>query len=381
MVEVKDKALCCGCTSCASICPHDAIRMKPDAMGFKYPVVDVEKCTDCGLCEIVCDFVAPKSCEVELPVHYAVRHKDEAHLMTSRSGGAFIALSDAVLAVGGVVYGASFNEDFTVSHKRAENSDERDLFKGSKYVQSDLGDIFRQVRDDLIHGRQVLFSGTSCQVAGLRSFLKGRFEDLLYCVDVVCHGVPSPAVWKSYLEYMSSTEKASLKRVEFRDKLHFGWSDHKESFIFSDGTIKYGDVFRHLFYKHLILRPSCGECLYTVTAGSSDVTIADFWGIEQVDPDFNADNKGCSLVFCRTPRGNELFARSSDSLFVRDVHIDMDFLKRFNPPAVGSVELSEESSDFAEVFEKRGFRVAIRRWGNKGFRYRIRSILRRIIKV
>lgn len=196
MIQITNKADCCGCTACASICAQHAISMEPDVMGFLYPKVDTDKCTECGLCEKVCAFNPnyDKSLNLLEPQIYAARHKDMHEIETSRSGAAFIAISDYVLEQGGVVYGAGYAEHFRVVHKRATNKEERNEFKGSKYVQSDLRDIFPQVKADLKQGLIVLFSGTPCQTAGLASYIGKRLREKLILVDIVCHGVPAPYI-------------------------------------------------------------------------------------------------------------------------------------------------------------------------------------------
>ena len=173
MIDINDKHNCCGCTACESICPHQAITMKPDVLGFKYPEVDKDKCTDCGLCEKVCAFNDnyDKSLNLPQPQAFAARHKDMSEIMKSRSGAMFAAISDFVLDKDGVVYGAGYEGHFVVTHKRAASKEERDEFRGSKYVQSDLSGVFKQVKDDLKNGLTVMFSGTPCQTSGLNSFV------------------------------------------------------------------------------------------------------------------------------------------------------------------------------------------------------------------
>lgn len=234
MIQITDKAKCCGCTACASICVHDAITMQPDALGFLYPVVDKDKCIDCGLCENVCAFNEhyDKSLNLQQPLAYAARHKDMHEVETSCSGAAFIAISDWILKQGGVVYGAGYADHFRVVHKRATNQEERNEFKGSKYVQSDLNSIFRQVKQDLREGLIVLFSGTPCQTAGLAAYIGKRLRDKLYLVDIVCHGVPSPYLWRDYLAYLENKHGARICLVNFRDKQKHGWKAHCETFKF-----------------------------------------------------------------------------------------------------------------------------------------------------
>ena len=234
MIRITDKAKCCGCTACASICPHDAISMQPDALGFLYPVVDETKCTDCGLCEKVCAFHEnyDKSQNLPEPLVYAARHKDMHEVETSRSGAAFIALSDWILKQGGVVYGAGYADHFRVVHKRATSKEERNEFKGSKYVQSDLNTVFRQVKKDLKDGLTVLFSGTPCQTSGLASYVGKRLRENLYLVDIVCHGVPGPYLWRDYLAYLEKKQGSRICWVNFRDKQEYGWAAHCETFKF-----------------------------------------------------------------------------------------------------------------------------------------------------
>lgn len=240
MIKITDPKECCGCTACASICAHDAITMKPDALGFLYPEVDEHKCVDCGLCENVCAFndSYDQSLNLDQPDSYAARHKNINEVETSRSGAAFIAISDWILSHGGVIYGAGFEEHFRVVHKRATTKKERDEFKGSKYVQSDLTGVFRQVKQDLRNGHVVLFSGTPCQTAGLNSYIGKKLRANLYLVDIVCHGVPGPFIWRDYIDYLEKKQGDSIVWVNFRDKQKYGWAAHKESYKFKRGGVK-----------------------------------------------------------------------------------------------------------------------------------------------
>lgn len=240
MINIVDKADCCGCTACASICVHDAITMQTDTLGFLYPVVNKEKCVDCGLCEKVCAFNDHYDTSQNLlkPNAYAARHKDMCEVETSRSGAAFVAISDYILENGGVVYGAGFTDHFRVVHKRATTKEERDEFKGSKYVQSDLGHVFRQVKEDLKNGLTVLFSGTPCQTAGLNSYIGKKLREHLVLVDIVCHGVPGPYLWRDYIAYLEKKQGDKICWVNFRDKKKYGWSAHRETFKFVKGGVK-----------------------------------------------------------------------------------------------------------------------------------------------
>lgn len=237
MIEVKSPSDCCGCSACASVCAHNAIVMQPDALGFLYPKVNKDLCVGCGLCERVCSFNPnyDKTMNLALPNAYAVRHKNMDEIERSRSGAAFVAISDYILENGGVVYGAGYAEHFRVIHKRATSKEERDEFRGSKYVQSDLNNVFRQVKEDLKNGLIVLFSGTPCQTSGLNSFVGKKLRDNLFLVDIVCHGVPSPYIWDDYLNFLEKKQGQKICWVNFRDKQEFGWTAHKETFKFVNG--------------------------------------------------------------------------------------------------------------------------------------------------
>lgn len=237
MIEINNPADCCGCSACASICGHDAITMQPDSLGFLYPVVDTAKCVNCGLCEKVCAFNDnyDTSQNFSEPIAYGARQKDINEIMKSRSGAVFAALSDYILENGGVIYGAGYTDHFRVVHKRATTKEERDELRGSKYVQSDMRDIFRSVKADLQSGKVVLFSGTPCQTSGLNSFISRKLRDNLFLVDIVCHGVPSPYIWRDYIAYLEKKQGSKIVWVSFRDKEQFGWASHHETFKFERG--------------------------------------------------------------------------------------------------------------------------------------------------
>ena len=237
MIRINDPADCCGCTACASICNHDAITMKPDALGFLYPKIDATKCVECGLCEKVCAFndYYDTSLNLTEPIAYGARQKDLGEVMKSRSGAVFASISDYILEKGGVVYGAGYTDHFRVVHKRATNKEERDEFRGSKYVQSDMNTVFRQVKKDLREGLLVLFSGTPCQTSGLSSYIGSKLRTNLILVDLVCHGVPGPYLWRDYVAYLEKHQGAPITWVNFRDKELFGWRAHRETFRFLGG--------------------------------------------------------------------------------------------------------------------------------------------------
>lgn len=369
MIEIKNPADCCGCTACASICDHDAITMKPDALGFLYPVVDKEKCVDCGLCEKVCAFNDHYDTgqNLEKPLAYAARHKDMNEVETSRSGAAFIAISDYILENGGVVYGAGYTDHFRVVHKRATTKEERDEFKGSKYVQSDMTGVFRQVKKDLRDGLTVLFSGTPCQTSGLNSYVGKRLRENLFLVDIVCHGVPGPYMWRDYIAYLEKKQGAPIVWVNFRDKQRYGWAAHHETFKFKNGGGKMS--FPFLFYKHIMFRKSCGKCHFTNLHRPSDITIADFWGWEKTNLNFNADDKGCSLVLLNTEKGRKLFEAVKDGMNIFPANLD-DCLQ---PNMMHPTEIHPKREQFEEEYLKRGFKYVYFKYGEEGWRHKVKS--------
>lgn len=378
MIQITNKAECCGCTACASVCAHHAITMKPDALGFLYPTVDIDKCTECGLCEKVCAFHPnyDKSLNLTEPLIYAARHKNMHEIETSRSGAAFIAISDYILDQGGVVYGAGYTDHFRVVHKRATNKNERNEFKGSKYVQSDLRGIFPQIKRDLKEGLIVLFSGTPCQTAGLASYIgKQHLREQLILVDIVCHGVPAPYIWRDYLAYLEQKYKQAIIEVNFRDKSRIGWKGHLESFIFQNGSKKEFSTYTHLFTRVIMLRPSCSKCHYTNFNRPSDFTLADYWGWEKTSPNFNSDNKGCSLIIVNTIKGKHLFEKIQKDLNVIPTNQELCLQPNLQHPT----QFDSHWKNFEKQYSNKGFISVAKKFGNLGFNYKYR-ILKRDIK-
>lgn len=378
MINITNKADCCGCTACASICPHKAITMKPDTLGFLYPEVDKEKCTDCGLCEKVCAFNDnyDKSLNLDTPDVYGARHKNMHEVETSRSGAAFIAISDLILDQGGVVYGVGYKNHFRVAHKRATTKEERDEFKGSKYVQSDLSDIFLQVRKDLKEGKIVLFSGTPCQTAGLNSFIGKKYRQNLYLVDIVCHGVPSPYIWKDYISYYEKKYKRNIVSVDFRDKKAYGWNSHKETFILDNGVKVYPKFhpYSTLFCSSIMYRQSCGNCHFCNTKRPSDITIADFWGWEKTNQSINKDNKGVSLLLVNSIKGSDFFEKIKYKLDTYEVKLE-DCMQ---PNLIHPTRLSNKSDEFENLYKSYGFEYIIKKYTKLGLKYRIELFKQKI---
>lgn len=380
MIKILDPKDCCGCTACASVCSHDAIKMEPDALGFLYPKIDNSKCVDCGLCETVCQFKDKydRSFNLPTPIAFAVRHKDINEVMKSRSGAAFAAISDYILEQGGVIYGAGYKDHFRVVHKRATTKEERDEFRGSKYVQSDLTGVFRQVKEDLKNGLIVLFSGTPCQTSGLNAYVGKKLRQNLVLVDIVCHGVPGPYLWYDYIDIIEKKQGDTISVVDFRDKEMFGWKAHRETFQFLKGEGKICETtFTDLFYKHIMFRHSCGVCHFANIARPSDITLADFWGWEKCVPGLNDDDKGISLVLLNTEKGQEIFKASRSILDIVQVSLEDVMQPNLMHPSIPH----PDRIAFEKFYKKKGLLKAIKRYSDCGWMYRLKMKIKKIYNI
>ena len=304
---------------------------------------------------------------------YIVKHRDFETRVASRSGGIFTAISDIVLDQRGVVYGCVVNEQFQAEHIRAVSKEERNCLRGSKYVQSSVGKCYENARDDLKLGKQVLFSGTGCQIAGLKSYL-GSIPDNLLTMDLVCHGVPSPAVWKSFLKWMENKYHGKISSVNFRDK-RYGWMAHFETVII-DGRIRVADYYRAIFYKHFSLRPSCFNCPYANTGRGSDITIADAWGVDRRHSSFN-DDKGVSLVLLNTDKGLSYFERAKKGLEIIEVDLNEFMQPNLQTPSKAPID----RVDFWRDFTQSGFSFVSQKYGDNTLKGNVKSIIKRILGI
>lgn len=339
MISIENKTECCGCASCVQACPQKCISFAEDREGFRYPKVSKNNCIDCGICEKVCPILQGKDTlpREPLAVHAAKNMNEQVRLQSS-SGGIFTLLAERVINQGGVVFGARFDERWEVVHDYTETIEGLAAFRGSKYVQSRIEDNFQKTKAFLNNGRKVLFSGTPCQIAGLRGYLKKEYDNLL-CVDIVCHGVPSPKVWRSYLKdvtrkkdnrnavlrFFSIKPNVMIENINFRDKSK-SWKGYSFIVTLSEelpqGGIQsvsrdrafYEDSYMKLFLNNVILRPSCYDCKFRNLKSGSDITIGDFWGIDRFNPQFD-DDKGVSLVLVNTEKGEKCYPANSTESF------------------------------------------------------------------
>lgn len=313
---------CCGCTACLHSCPVHCITMQEGEEGFLYPVINEEHCIHCRKCETVCPMRRMENRNTETAA-YVGYCRNEAIREQSSSGGIFSALAEWVLQQDGVVFGAAFDENFEVCHTAIETTAELGKLRGSKYVQSRLGNAYSEVKHYLEMERIVLFTGTACQIAGLKKYLNREYVNL-YTVDVLCHGVPSPEIWKKYLTEQEKRYGASIEKIEFRNKKR-GWNNFSMKIVFSDRqqySVRFSeDKFMQMFLGNLDLRSSCYACPFKTIPRMSDMTIGDSWGIEKVMPDLG-DDKGTSVVLVHSSKGKRMLQEVAEKLLLREVKMD-----------------------------------------------------------
>lgn len=305
----KEKQNCNGCGACLNVCPRNAIFMAQDEEGFRYPQVSEEACIHCNLCITVCPLEHPqKLLQRDSPRAFVLVHREAAVLQASTSGGAFTALAQVFCKDEFQVWGAIASGTETVEHTAADSLEQLEQFRKSKYLQSDIKQSFQQVKKALTAGKRVLFSGTPCQIAGLKSFLNKDYEKLL-TVEIICHGVPSPLFFHRYLTDMERKFKASVQKVEFRNKEKRGWKNSEIVLEFANGKqyrnlANYDDPFIHGFHAALCQRPACYSCPFAALPRCADFTIGDCWGIEQFSP-HHEDPRGVSILLCNSQKAEK----------------------------------------------------------------------------
>lgn len=310
MIDIKEKKNCCGCNACYDICPKNAITLSTDIEGFWYPRVDIDKCINCGLCERTCPQLhigALKKNDFEYPVCFAAIHKNIEVRFGSTTGGLFSALAEQMYREGGYVGGAIYNKDFSVSHFISNNPADLALLRQSKYSQSQTCGIYKEVKRLLMAGEKVLICGTPCQMAALRRFLNKDYENLII-VDFICKSITSPKFYAKYLDYWERKVGSQLVSFKFKDK-ELGWRSLVKRFDFKNGKTMYSraqdnDLYSMAYHGNIVSRPSCYFCQFKGFPRMSDITIADFWGVEKYaylkDID---DNAGTSAVMCNSSKG------------------------------------------------------------------------------
>lgn len=374
MIEIKDKTNCFGCHACANACPQNCISMVSDDEGFWYPQTDKAKCIDCNFCEIVCPVILRwQHDDSRSTTAMAAINLNKEIRLKSSSGGIFTLIAEQIINQGGVVFGAAFTNDFkSVRHICIDKIADLDKLRGSKYVQSKIGDSYRKAKVFLDNGRMVLFTGTPCQIGGLYSYLRKPYDNLI-TQDIICHGVPSPMVWKKYVEEQERKISSKVNKVTFRNKEN-GWKAYSV-FIGFENKKQYlkdhsADMYIRAFLSDICLRPSCSECQFKGLQRQSDITLADFWGIQNVLPEMD-DDIGTSLVLVHSDKGRYLLEEISDKCKYQIVGTDI--VEKYNPFAVKSASVNDRREYFLKDICKDDFELTVRKYTKKPFHKRLRN--------
>ena len=370
MITINDKEKCCGCESCKQICPTKCIQMRSDKEGFLYPQIDESKCISCGLCDKTC----PEKLQKEELVGtyetkaYGGKHIDNELLKESSSGGAFSLFANHILKHGGIVFGCTLDKEMHARHVGVENISELGKLRGSKYLQSEIGETYVEVKKAVEEGRKVLFVGTPCQTAGLYSFIGKKKYDNLWMMDFICHGVPSPKIFEEYVRAEETRNKGKIISYRFRNKDH-GWSQTGLQLgtwsKFSNGkeVRRYPalrDPYMNGFLADLYLRPSCYNCNFKQIAKEyADITIGDFWGVNKIAKELN-DNKGTSLILIHSEKGNALWRRVNSQFIFKE--IDCNAVIKYNPPIINSSKRNARRDLFFQNYYVKGYKYVMRRY-------------------
>lgn len=382
MIRIINKEDCCGCSACVSICPKTTINFIQDSEGFNYPHVDVDKCVECGLCEKTCPIIQRKSIDktVANPLQYkAVRIKDKKILSESSSGGAFSILADIIFDLNGCVCGVEYSEEGLPHHIIIDSKTELYKLRGSKYVQSNILGIFPAIKQRLLKGQYVLFSGTSCQVDGLKKYLRKDYANLL-TVDLVCHSIPSPLIYKEYLIYCSKKLKKEIVSIDMRYKKTYGWS-HRFSYryCFKDGKSVIDSPFvvnwGRLFFSEMINRPSCGDCQYANLNRVSDFTIADFWDDDKKRTDIYS-KEGTSLLLVNTEKGINALESCQNNFYSWNITKE----EALQPCLCHTTKPSDKRDEFWDFYYKNGFENSYNRYFADTKYVILKKIIKKIIK-
>ncbi len=373
-IKIEQKDMCSGCTACKSICPKNAIEMVRDEEGFLYPKVNEEKCIDCGLCKKVCPILNKKELIEYKQKGYIFQNGKEKIRKESTSGGFFTAIAEYIINQKGIVYGAAFDQKYKVMHCRVEKEDELQKFRNSKYVQSNIANTFKEVKKDLDENKIVLYSGTICQIEGLKSYLKKDYENLI-TVDVVCRAVPSPLLWEKYFEYKAKNK--NIKKVMFREKFYgYKYSNltmyDENKNIYHNGVET--DPYLRAFFSNIACRPSCYKCSFKNQFHKADFTIWDCFEVEKYDKSFD-DDKGTTRVLLNTQKAIEFFDKIKVNHKYKEIEVDK-LIKNFHQ-MFNSVKYNSKRKDFMEDLVKSDFEKTM----NKYFPITMRSKIEKYSRI
>lgn len=381
----ESKERCCGCSACYSICPKSAIEMKLDKEGFLYPVIDDEKCIRCYKCISVCAFKDDQEGKKHLGYRdnylvntevYAARIKDRDILKKSSSGGIFTAISDLFLKNGDAVISSVYDyEKKAVRFQLIISIRKRNEARGSKYMQSDVGDIYREsvLWLEKHPDKKILFVGMGCQTAGFQRFMaRKKLSDRIYTVDIICHGTSSPVLWKQYIEFVENKYSGKVDNLQFKDKRN-GWK-WPTAVASINGDEVFLNEYVKIFYNRCALRPSCYKCAYSKTKRYVDMTIGDYWHIDEKMPDFY-DPMGNSLILIHTKRGRELFEKIKENIDYKKSDIIECWQKNLEKPT----EMSKYREGFWQEYYDYGIDYIIKKYGAISLKSRIKQKIKRMI--
>ncbi len=359
-IDIIGNNNCTGCYGCFNSCPQYAISFRLNNEGFSFPFINIEKCINCGICQKTCPIIANQLTEnLDIPNSFAAWSKNDHTRIKSSSGGVFTEIAKVVLKEGGVVFGVAFDNFFKVKHISIEKEEDIRFLRGSKYVQSRIDDAYKRAVSIALKGRPVLFSGTPCQIAALNLFIQSNPGIEIYTCEVICHGVPSESVFRSYLDYLSQLKNSEVKEFGFRDKT-YGWKKSGTKIIFNDGEeyirISQEDPFLIGFSRKIYLRPICYECPFAKIPRVSDITLGDFWGVpEELD-----DPRGVSAVIINTLQGEKIFEKVTN---IKKIKVSLDKIASNNIRLIsGHLETSPYRKNFYKLLETKGFQVAMEKY-------------------
>ena len=378
MIEFISKNKCNGCSACAMACPQKCIAMVSDKMGFLYPEVESERCIQCGLCRARCPVCSKEEQQEHtyMAEGYAALGNDWAVRKNSSSGGIFYLIARYVLSQGGVVFGAAFDDTYhSVKHIAVDSPDDLKKLQGAKYLQSDIGNSYESARSCLENGRPVLFSGTPCQISGLKSFLNKEYPNL-YLQDIVCHGVPAPYVWNDYLTDLEGQYGGKVKHVAFRDKTN-GWENYLLRIEFDNGEVysndRVNDLYMRGFLHDRFTRMSCFECAHKGIQRDADITLADLWGIGEICP-WLQDDRGTSLVIVSSPKGRFLIEQICSEICIQKV--DLDNSIKHNPAIVRSADYNPLREQFEKDFRQKPIKTVMKKYCSVSIYKRIKKAVK-----
>lgn len=364
-MDLCNQEYCTGCLACYNICPKGAISISQDNEGFSYPYIDHNACINCGQCQSVCPIIKFDT-KATYPIKaYAAWQKNKQTLLSSSSGGVFSAIASKVLKDNGYVFGAAFDSNWQVHHKGIKNLDDLKDLQGSKYLQSNIGQVFKEIYQLLSQNTEVLFVGTPCQVAGLKSFLnhkKGNSQSLL-TIDIACHGVPTPLMFREYICWLEHTYSSKLTYFNFREK-NWSWFRYNCKATFKNGSIYRGkweeDIFMRGFLRDLFLRKSCGHCRFTTPHREGDITLSDYWNYTELPKEKSNNDTGVSVVLINNEKGlATLNAIKSDLIFYER---PIENALQSSPPYSHPFAPSPLRSEFWKDYYEKGFEFLVNKY-------------------